>query len=63
MTRSGAFSPVFWPGEFHGLCSPCGHKEATRLSDFHFHLTSLVAQMVNSLPAMHGKGLMASLDL
>ena len=19
--------PVFWPGEFHGLCSPSGHKE------------------------------------
>ena len=18
---------VFWPGEFHGLCSPCGRKE------------------------------------
>ena len=20
-------TPVFWPGEFHGLCSPWGHKE------------------------------------
>ena len=20
-------TPVFWPGEFHGLYSPCGHKE------------------------------------
>ena len=20
--------PVFWPGEFHGLCSPWGHKES-----------------------------------
>ena len=20
-------SPVFWPGEFHGLCSPWGRKE------------------------------------
>ena len=20
-------TPVFWPGEFHGLCSPRGHKE------------------------------------
>ena len=19
---------VFWPGEFHGLCSPCGCKES-----------------------------------
>ena len=29
-------TPVFWPGEFHGLYSPRGHKERTRLSDFHF---------------------------
>ena len=21
-------TPVFWPGEFHGLCSPWGHKES-----------------------------------
>ena len=21
-------SPVFWPGEFHGLYSPWGHKES-----------------------------------
>ena len=20
-------TPVFWPGEFHGLCSPWGHQE------------------------------------
>ena len=32
--------PVFWPGEFHGLYSPWGHKELARLSDFHF--TSLL---------------------
>ena len=19
---------IFWPGEFHGLCSPWGHKES-----------------------------------
>ena len=30
---------VFWPGEFHGLCSPWGCKESgTRLSDFHFYI-------------------------
>ena len=23
-----ATTPVFWPGEFHGLYSPWGHKEA-----------------------------------
>ena len=21
-------TPVFWPGEFHGLYSPCGRKES-----------------------------------
>ena len=30
-------TPVFWPGEFHGLYSPWGHKEQTRLSDLHLH--------------------------
>ena len=23
-------TPVFWPGEFHGLYSPWGHKESDR---------------------------------
>ena len=30
-------TPVFWPGEFHELCSPWVAKNRTRLSDFHFH--------------------------
>ena len=30
-------TPVFWPGEFHGLYSPWGCKSWTRLGDFHFH--------------------------
>ena len=35
----GLPTPVFWPGEFHGLYSPWGHKEsgmAERLS-LHFN--------------------------
>ena len=35
----GLPTPVFWPGEFHGLCSPWGHKEldtTERLSLSHF---------------------------
>ena len=28
-------TPVFWPGEFHGLYSPRTHSQ-TRLSSFHF---------------------------
>ena len=23
-------TPVFWPGEFHGPCSPWGHRESDR---------------------------------
>ena len=26
--RDRLTTPVFWPGEFHGLCSPWGHKES-----------------------------------
>ena len=33
-------TPIFWPGEFHGLYSPWVTKSQTRLSDFHFHITS-----------------------
>ena len=29
-------TPVFWPGEFHGLYSPWVTKSRTQLSDFHF---------------------------
>ena len=32
-------TPVFWPGEFHGLYSPWGHR-ATQQNDFHFPRTS-----------------------
>ena len=30
-------TPVFWPGESHGLYSPWGHKESDRLGDIPFH--------------------------
>ena len=32
-------TPVSWPGEFHGLYSPWGHKESDGLIDFHFHFS------------------------
>ena len=35
-------TPEFWPGEFHGLCSPWGWKSRTRLNSFHFHKRSHV---------------------
>jgi len=54
LEKGKATPPVFWPGEFHGLCicsswglensTDCAYavhgvaKSRTRLSDFHFHL-------------------------
>ena len=35
--RERLSTPVSWPGEFHGLYSPWGHKEWTQLSNFHLH--------------------------
>ena len=42
-------TPVMWPGEFHGLCSPWGHKESD-MSDFHFP----VPRGSQRLPPHHG---------
>ena len=27
LEKGKATTPIFWPGEFHGLYSPCGRKE------------------------------------
>ena len=35
-------TPVFWPGEFHGLYSPSIAKSRTRLSNFHFHFQDFI---------------------
>ena len=35
--RQRLLTPIFWPGEFHGLYNPQGRKESDRTSDFHFH--------------------------
>ena len=40
-------TPVFWPGEFHGLCSPWCLKESDRLSDFHFHFSLSIGDLPN----------------
>ena len=42
-------TPVFWPGEFRGLCSPRGHKESNMTKTL---WASLIAQLVKNLPAM-----------
>ena len=36
--RERLFTPVFWPGEFHGLYSHGVANSWTRLSNFHFHI-------------------------
>jgi len=37
--------PVFWPGEFRGLCSPQGLKSQTQLSNFHFHFSQQFSRL------------------
>ena len=32
-------TPGFWPGELHGLYSPCSHKESDTTSNFRFHFS------------------------
>ena len=34
--KGKATHQVFWPGEFHGLCSPWGRKESDMTFSFHF---------------------------
>ena len=41
-------TPVFWPGEFHGLHSPLGHKESDATESLSLFL---VAQRVKNPPA------------
>ena len=49
-------TPVFWPGEFHGLYNPWGRKDKTRLSDFHFTQEDPKAQGDEvACPGSHGK--------
>ena len=51
--RERLLTPVFWPGEFHGLYSPRGHKESdtTELLSFHFRNTVYpVNEFLNARP-------------
>ena len=41
-------TPVFWPGEFHGLYSPWGHKESDTTEPLSF---SFSHALQGSLPA------------
>ena len=39
--RESLPTPVFWPGEFHGLCSPWGRRESDTTERLALHFTSL----------------------
>ena len=40
--RERLSTPVFWPGEFHGLYSPWDRKESDTTEQFSLHFTRLV---------------------
>ena len=42
-------SILAWPGEFHGLYNPWGHKELDTTEWFSLHLTSQYGKILNSL--------------
>ena len=39
LEKGMATTPVFWPGEFHGLNSPWGHKESDMFEQLSFSLS------------------------
>ena len=42
-------TPVFWPGEFHGLCSPWGHKEMDMIESLSLHFTSCICKTMRKV--------------
>ena len=40
LEKGTATTPVFWPGEFHGLYSPWGHKESDMTEQLSLHFLS-----------------------
>ena len=46
-------TPIFWPGELHGLYSPWAHRELDRMEQLSLSFSaSFVAQLVKNPPAM-----------
>ena len=43
-------TPVFWPGEFHGLCSAWGHKESDSTERLSLSLSSKSNIHLNGVP-------------
>ena len=40
-------TPLFWPGEFHGLYSPCGRKESDTTERLSLYFTSQLDLLLN----------------
>ena len=47
--------PVFWPGEFHGLYSPWGHKESN-MTEWLSHIQTHISQRTGFLHLFHTYG-------
>ena len=43
-------TPVFWPGEFHGLCSPWGHKDSDTTERLSCHFILPQTPLPSRLP-------------
>ena len=55
--KGKATTPVFLPGEFHGLYSPWGHKESDRAERLSLHFTSIFIYNVNFQAQIFREGL------
>ena len=40
LEKATAPTPVFWPGEFHGLSNPWGHKGSDMTEQLSFHMNT-----------------------
>ena len=54
--RERLSTPVFWPGECHGLYSPPVAESRTQLSNFHFHFHDkhIYASIINRMAKIKG---------
>ena len=52
--RERLHTPVFWPGEFHALYSPCGHKESDVTERLSLSFSRLVITFLKESRVFHG---------
>ena len=46
-------TPVFWPGEFHGVCSPWSHKELDTTERLSFSLSQILIPLSTYCLSLH----------